>query len=80
MLARPEALDRVLGPDPQRVAGHRHVAAEQLRQALRDRPQAEAVLDLAVGPAEVAGEDDPGALGEQGADGRDGARGCASRR
>ena len=40
-------------------------AAEQLRQALGDRPQAEASCDLAVGPAEVAGEDDARALVEQ---------------
>ena len=47
-LARPEALDRVLGPDPERVAGDRDVPAHQLGQDLTDRPQAQAVLDLAV--------------------------------
>ena len=57
---------------PERVAGDRHVPAEELRQPLRDGPQAEAVLDLAVGPAEVAREDDPRAVGEQVVDGRDG--------
>ncbi len=59
-LAGPEPLDRVLRPDPERVAGDRHVAAHQLAEALADRPQAKAVLDLAVGPAEVAGQDDRG--------------------
>ena len=57
-LAGAEALDGVLRPDAERVAGDRHVAAEQLGQALPDRPEPEAVLDLAVGAAEVAGEDD----------------------
>ena len=52
-------------PTPERVAGDRHVAPEQLGQALADRPQPEAVLDLAVGPPEVAGEDDPGARREE---------------
>ena len=64
-LARPEALDRVLRPDPERVAGDRHVAPQELGQALADRPQAEAVLDLAVGPPEVAGEDDRRARAEE---------------
>ena len=40
-------------------------------QALGDRPEPEAVLDLAVGPAEMAGQDDPRALAEQVADRRD---------
>ena len=61
-LARPEALDRVLGADPERVAGDRHVPAQELGQDLPDRPQPEAVLDLAVRPAEVAGQDDRRAL------------------
>ena len=60
-LARPEALDRVLRADAQRVAGDRHVPPHQLAEALPDRPQPETVLDLAVGAAEVAGEDDRGA-------------------
>ncbi len=59
-LARAEALDGVLRPDAERVARDRHVAAEQLGQPLADRPQAEAVLDLAVRPTQVAGQDDPG--------------------
>ena len=36
-LARPESLDRILGADAQRVAGHRDVAPEQLGQTLRRR-------------------------------------------
>ena len=71
-LARAEALDRVLRPDPERVAGDRHVAAQELGQPLPDRPQAQAVLDLAVRTAEVAGQDDRGAALQQGVDGRDG--------
>ena len=58
-LARPHPLERVLRAEPERVAGHRHVPAQQLGQALADRPQPEAVGDLAVRPAEVAGQDDP---------------------
>ena len=42
-LAGPEPLEGVLGAEPQRVAGHRHVAPQQLRQPLPDRPQPEAV-------------------------------------
>ena len=57
-LAGSHALDRVLRPDAERVAGDRHVAPDQLGQALADRPQPEPVLDLALGPPEVAGEDD----------------------
>ena len=47
-LAGPHPLERVLGPEPEGVAGHRHVAPEQLGQALADRAQPEAVGDLAV--------------------------------
>ena len=60
-LAGSEALDRVLRADPERVAGDRDVPAQELGQALPDRPQAQAVLDLAVRPPEVAGQDDRGA-------------------
>ena len=60
-LAGPHPLDRVLGADAQGVAGDGHVPPEQLGQALADRPQPQPVLDLAVGPAEVAREDDLGA-------------------
>ncbi len=67
-LARPEPANRILGADPERIARARHVHPEELAQALGDRPQAQSVLDLAVGPAEVAGQDDPGALREQGPD------------
>ena len=59
-------------PTPERVAGDRDVAAEQLGQALTDRPESQPVLDLAVGPAEVAGQDDPRAALEQEVDGRNG--------
>ena len=60
--ARLEALDRVFRAGAEGVArdGNRHL--EQLRQALGDGAQAHAVLDLAVRPAEVAGQDDDGAL------------------
>ena len=67
-------------PTPERVAGDRHVAPQELGQALADRPQPEAVLDLAVRPAEVAGQDDRGARLEQRVDRRDARPGCASRR
>ena len=67
-----QALDRVLGADAQRVAGHRDVAPQQLGQALADRSQPQAVDDLAVRPAEVAGQDDVGARLQEVADGRDG--------
>ena len=79
-LARPQPLDGVLGAEPERVAGARDVEPEQLAQALGDRPEPEAVLDLAVGSPEMAGQDDPGALAEQGADRRDRRPGSASRR
>ena len=62
--------DGVLGADAERVAGDRDRAADQLAEPLGDGPQAEAVGDLAVGPAEVAGEDDPRALRLQVADRR----------
>ena len=57
-IARPHPLDGVLGPQAERVAGDRDVAPHQLGQPLTDRAQAKAVLDLAVGPPEVAGQDD----------------------
>ena len=56
-LARSHPLEGVLRADAEGVAGHRHVPPQQLGQALADRPQPEAVGDLAVGPAEVAGQD-----------------------
>ena len=71
-LAGTQPLDRVLRPEPEGVAGHRHVPADQLREALADRPQPETVLDLAVGTAEVAGEDHPRPGVEQRRDRRDG--------
>ncbi len=70
-LARSEALDRVLGADPERVAGDRHVPPHELGQDLADRPEAEPVLDLAVRPAEVAGEDHRRPGVEERDDGRD---------
>jgi hypothetical protein len=60
-LAGSKALDGVVGPDAERVTGHRHVAPQELGQALADRPQPEAVLDLAVGSPEMARQDDRGA-------------------
>ena len=70
-LAGPHPLERVLGAQPERVAGHRHVPPEQLGQPLPDRPQAQAVGDLAVRAAEVAREDDLGARLDQRHDRRD---------
>ena len=71
-LARAHPLDGVLRADAERVAGDRHVPAEELAQPLPDRAQAEPVLDLAVGPAEVAREDHPRPAVEQGHDRRQG--------
>ena len=71
-LARPEALDRVLGPDPERVAGDRDVPAHQLGQDLPDRPQAQPVLDLAIRTPEMARQDDRGPRVEEQVDRRDG--------
>ena len=70
-LAVAQPLHGVDRADAERVAGDRHVAAEELRQALGDRPQAEAVLDLAIGPAEVAREDHPRPVGQEVVDRRD---------
>ena len=64
-LAVAEALDRVLRAHAEGVAGHRDRLAHELAEALGHRPEPEAVADLAVRPAEVAGQDDPGALGLQ---------------
>ena len=61
-LAVAEPLDGVLGAGAERVARDRDRLAHQLAQPLAHRPEPEAVADLAVGPAEVAGEDDAGAL------------------
>ena len=71
-LARPEPVDRVLRADPEGIPGDRHVPAEQLGQPLPHRTEPQAVRDLAVRPAEMAGEDQAGALVEEGRDGRDG--------
>ena len=64
-LARLEALDRVLGTGAKGIARDRYRHLEQLRKPLGHRPQAHAVLDLAVGPAEVAGKNDDRPLGQQ---------------
>ena len=71
-LARTHPLDGVLCPDAERIAGHRDIAAEQLAEALADRPEPEAVLDLAVGPAEMAREHDPRPVVEERDDRRQG--------
>ena len=78
-LAGLHALDGILRAGAERVAGDRDVLPEQLGETLRDRPQAERVLDLAVGPPEVARQDHASALLEQAADRRDARRGCAGR-
>ena len=64
-LAGSEPPHGVLGSRAERVAGHRDRASEQLGQPLRDRPEPERVLDLAVGAAQVTGEDEARALREQ---------------
>ena len=64
-LTVPQPLDGVLRTHPERVAGDRHVPVEEQGEALGDGSQAEPVLDLAVGPAEVAREDHPHPLGEE---------------
>ncbi len=69
-LARLEAGDGVDGADAERVAGHAHGSAQQVRQAQRDRTQAEGVVDLALRPTEMAGQDDDGAAIEEVGDGR----------
>ena len=61
-LAVAKALDGVLRAHAEGIAGHRDRLAHQLAQALGDRTEPEAVADLAIGPAEVAGQDDAGAL------------------
>ncbi len=71
-LACPEALDRILRAHSERVAGYRHVAPKERRDPLAHGPKTKAVLDLAVRPAQMAGEDDAGTLGEQGVDRRQG--------
>ncbi len=60
-----EALYGVLGAGAKGVTRYRNRHLEQLRESLGDGPQAHAVLDLAVGPAEVAGQNDDGTLSEQ---------------
>jgi hypothetical protein len=57
-LAGAHPLECVFGADAEGIACDRHVAAQQLGQPLADRAQAKAVGDLAVGSAQVAGEDD----------------------
>src|SRR4051794_22334571 len=70
-LAVAEATDRVLGARAQRVTRDRHGPAEELAEALADGTQSIAVAHLAVGPAEMAGEDDPRALAHEIADRRE---------
>ena len=69
-LARSQALDRIFGAHAQGIAGDRDVLAQDLGQTFCHRAQPQSVLHFAVGPAEVASQDDPGALSEQIADGR----------
>ena len=59
-----------LGADT--VGGHGHRAAEQLLQVGGNRSEAVFGVRLSLGPAEVGGEDQPSALGEDVADGRQG--------
>ena len=57
-VAGAQLVDGHLDARAERVAGHPHRPAEELAQPLRDRAQAQRVVDLALRPAEVAGEDD----------------------
>ena len=53
-LTRLQPADRVLGPLAEHVARAGDVDAQELRQALGDRAKPQAILDLAVGPSQVA--------------------------
>ncbi len=70
-LPRSQALEGILGAEPERVPRHRDVATQQFGEALADGPQAQAVGHLAVRPAEVARQDHPGTLLDEQQDGRD---------
>ena len=69
-LARPQPLDGVLGPDAERVAGDRHVPAEELasRRCATGRSR-RLSWTLPSGRPRWLARIDPGALAEQGADG-----------
>ena len=67
-LSGTQLADGVVDPRPQRVAGHAHLVTEQLGQPIGDRLEAQRVVDLALGPAQVAGQDHAGAALQQVAD------------
>ena len=56
-VAGTQLADRHLDPWTKGVTGHPHVATEQLAEPIRDRLEAQRVVDLALRPAEVAGQD-----------------------
>ncbi len=56
-VAGTQLADRDLHSGAQRVAGHAHVATQQLAEPIRDRLEAKRVVDLALRPAQVAGQD-----------------------
>jgi len=71
-LARAHSLHGILGAGAKRVTGDGHIATKELRQALADGPQPQAVLDLPIRASEMTGEDDLGAVGEEARDRRQG--------
>ena len=79
-VARPQLLDGGATPAPSASPVMRTGPAQQLAEPIGDRLQAQRVVDLALGPAEVAGQHHAGAVLEQVHDGRAGWRGCACRR
>jgi len=68
-LAGTELADRVVHAGTERVAGHAHRASQQLRQPIRDGLEPEGIVDLALGTAEVAGQNHAGTALQQIADG-----------
>jgi len=68
-VAGTQLADRDLDPRAKGVTGHPHVAAEQQAEPIRDRLEAQRVVDLALRPAEVAGQDHRRASLEEIADG-----------
>ena len=62
---RVDAIDRQLHPVADRIVGKCDRAAEQFRQRLHDRPQAELRILLAFRAPQVAGKDRGGARGER---------------
>ena len=78
-LAWLEPGERVLRPDAQGIAGAGDRTLEQAREALGDRPETSRLDDLAVGPPEVAHEDDDRTVLERGTRWWGGRPGCGCR-